>query len=437
VPASSLTGEELSQRVQAIYQIGAVRQQQGDLKAARTAYDESLAAADQLAARDPMNAEWQLRLAAAHFYAGDVRRREDDLPGAMREFGAYREIATALHKRDEANLTWALELSYAHGGVAAVQELQGDLDGARKALELALAMKEEIAARDNKAARQQDLATAHNRLGVVLDRLGESGAALAHFQADLAIRRRLVTADPANMAIKRSLFVALDSLAAAHEDAGDLVAAMTLYEESYALVSPLSASDLRNVDWRRDVTVADRRIGDVLLAQGHAADARVRYLKAGAAIRPIAAGAPTNIFWQRDAAKVEIGLAAAELAGGHLDAARAAADAAARVLLPLFEKKPDVDLGRLLGDARLMAAEVASRSGQPAAARRLRESALEVVRRAPGERSKGARAVEARALLALGRVDDARPIVIDLERRGYRHALLVGAWRPYEHARGR
>lgn len=437
VPAASLTGEELSQRVQAIYQIGAVRQQQGDLKAARAAYDESLAAATQLAARDPMNAEWQLRLATAHFYAGEVRRREDDLPGAMREFVAYREIATALHQRDEANLTWALELSYAHGGVAAVQELQGDLAGARKALELALAMKEQIAVRDTKVARQQDLATAHNRLGAVLDKLGEADSAIAHFQADLAIRRRLVAEDPDNMAIKRPLFAALDWLAAAHEDAGDLAAAAVLYAEGHALVTPLSASDPQNVAWRRDVTVADRRLGDVLLAQGHASEARARYLKAEAAIRPIAAAAPTNVFWQRDVAKVEIGLAAAEVAVGHLAAARAAAETADRALQPLFEKKPDADLGRLLAEARLMAAEVAARSGQPVAATALRESALDVIRRAPGERSKGARAVEARALLALGRVDAARPIVSDLEQRGYRHASLAVAWRPYERTQSR
>ena len=96
VPVSTLTGEELSRRAQTLYQIGAVRQARGDLKGAREAYEESLKVATQVAARDLSNADWQLRLATAHFYAGDIRRRESDFPGAMREFQAYRDIAAAL-----------------------------------------------------------------------------------------------------------------------------------------------------------------------------------------------------------------------------------------------------------------------------------------------------------------------------------------------------
>lgn len=437
VPTASLTGEELSQRVQAIYQIGAVRLQQDDFTAARAAFDESLAAARELAARDPGNADWQVRLANAHFYAGLVRQREDDLAGAMRELSAYRAIAAALHERDPANPAWTLELSYAHGGVAYVQERQGDLDGARAALENALAMKERLAARDTGVDRQQDLAVAHNRLGVVLSKLGHLSEAFEHYQADLAIRRRLVSADPANMALKTPLFVALDHLAAAHEDAADLAAARTLYEESHALMVPLALSDPRNVEWQRDVTVADRRLGDVQLALGQVAAARARYVKAAAAIRPIAAAAPTDVLWQQDVANVETGLAAAELAAGRLAAARVAATSAERALLPHFERRPDAELGVGLGSTRLVAAEIAAASGQVTAARALRQGALEVVRSVPGERTLHARAVEARALLALGRREEARSIVLDLERLGYRHHQLIGAWRPNARAQPR
>mgnify|MGYP007006520717 CR=1 FL=1 len=42
----------------------------------KTFKDKSL---QELAARDPGNTDWQVRLANAHFYAGLVRQREDDL----------------------------------------------------------------------------------------------------------------------------------------------------------------------------------------------------------------------------------------------------------------------------------------------------------------------------------------------------------------------
>src|SRR4029079_21546 len=79
----SLSGEELSRRVQTVYQIGAVRQARGDLKGAIESFRESLSEAESLTARDPSNTDWQLRLAYAHFYLADALRFQGDLDGAL------------------------------------------------------------------------------------------------------------------------------------------------------------------------------------------------------------------------------------------------------------------------------------------------------------------------------------------------------------------
>lgn len=430
VPASTLTGEELSRRAQALYQIGAVRQQQGNLKDARAAYDESLAVATQVVARDPSNADWQLRLATAHFYAGDVRRRENDLTGAMKEFAAYRDIAAALVKRDPNNLTWALELSYGYGGVAAVQELQGDLDGARKGLELALAIKERLAAAEpKKMALRPDLAVAHNRLGVVLDKLGDMDSALTHYNADLEIRKALVASDPNDQSIKRLLYTAMYFVGVAHEERGDLTGAMAQYQAAYDLMAPLAASDAKNANWQRDLAVADRFIGDLQSMTGHASDARARFQRAEAVLGPIAAAATTDVTRQRDLAQVEIGLGLVELNRGNVAAARADAADIERLLAALYQKKPDEATGRALAVGRLLAADVAERAGDAKNAQLFRESALTIARGIAGTHGKRVLATEARALLALGRMSDARPIVTDLWRLGYRHPLLIQAWR--------
>jgi serine/threonine-protein kinase len=189
VPAGSLSGEELSRRVQTIYQIGAVRQARGDLEGALESFRESLALARELSARDSSNADWQLQLAYAHFYLADALRRENDLDGAMEHLQEYRSIAQRLVARDASNKTWQLELSYAEGGVAFVQESKGNFTAARASLEHALAIKQALAAADPRSAdRQQDLAVGHNRLGVVLDRMGEADLALQHYLEDLRIR---------------------------------------------------------------------------------------------------------------------------------------------------------------------------------------------------------------------------------------------------------
>jgi len=428
VPAASLTGEELSRRVQAVYQIGDVRLQQGNLKAATAAFEESLALATALAARDPANADWQLRLATAHFYVGDARRRQNDLDGAMRELTAYRDIAERLVARDSANMTWALELSYGHGGVAAIQEAQGDFAGARRALELALSVKESIAARDPKAIRQHDLAVAHNRLGVVLGKLGETDAALRHYQADLEIRRAMVERDPRDQSIKRTYFVAIDTVGGAREDAGDLKGALEQYQTALEVTSALAASDTTNADWQRDLAISERRLADIFSLTGRPVEARSRYQRALTILRPIAAAAPTSLPRQRDLARVELGLGVVELSRGATAAAREAGAAVERLLAP-FAQKPDSEWARVLAEARLLSADLAVRARDTAGARRLRESALDVTRSVAGIREKRLRGTEARVLIALDRVDEARPIVADLLRLGYRHPLLVEAWR--------
>jgi tetratricopeptide (TPR) repeat protein len=430
VPPASLTNEELSRRAQALYQIGAVRQAQGNLKEARAAYDESLAVAKLVAARDPANADFQLRHGTAHFYAGDIRRREGELTGAMREFVAYRDIADSLVRRDPKNLIWALEQSYGFGGVAAVQELQGDLDGARQGLARQLGIIEGLITRDpNKKARQLDLANTHNRIGVVLDKLGDMDGALAHFNADLEIRKLLVATDPANLALKRQLHVAYYFVGVAHDDRGEVGAAMENYQTALDIMRPLAESDPKNANWQRDVGSTERVIGDLERATGRDAEARARFLRADAILRPIAIAAPTDVTRQRDLALVELGRGSVELKRGNIAAARAAAANIERLLAALYGKKPEEYVGRTLANGRLLAADAAQASGDRAAAQTLRESALALARSIVGAQGKRVRSIEARALLDLGRMEEARPIVMELVKAGFRQALLIGAWK--------
>ena len=70
----------------------------------------------------------------------------------------------------------------------------------------------------------------------------------------------------------------------------------------------------------------------------------------------------------------------------------------------------------------------AARRGDRAAARRWREAALAFVPDTAQAIEKRSAALRARALLALGRIDEARPIVERLLALGYRHPSLVNPW---------
>ena len=74
-------------------------------------------------------------------------------------------------------------------------------------------------------------------------------------------------------------------------------------------------------------------------------------------------------------------------------------------------------------------ADVAESRGEGARARMLREAALALVSIGEPEASgKWTLATRARALLAMNRLEEARPIVDRLTARGYRHPTLMKLW---------
>jgi eukaryotic-like serine/threonine-protein kinase len=427
VPPGSMTGEELFRRSQALYQIGQIRQAEGKLKEATEAYRESLAVAEQVAAKDPTNAEWRLSVATAHFYVGEVLRIQSNLDGAMLEYAAYRDIARSLAVAAPDNDRWALELSYGTGAVAAVSELRGDLESARRDLEVALAIKKELATKKpGEVERQQAVATGHNRLGVVLDKLGQTDAALKHYMADLEIRRGLVSAHPTDYAIKRSFQNAISALGRAYEESGDLAAAAQQYRVWRDVAAEYAALDRRNADWQRDLAVAESALASALHLSGSPAQAEQLFQSALSVLVPLAKSSPAQAQWQRDLANAELGLGRTLLDRGNTSGAWVRVGNSERIASQLAARGTDRDAARLTAEARLLAAEVAERTGDLAGARRLRESVLTLLPvTTTGALEKRAMATAARALIALGRVAEARPLVERLVTHGYRHPTLM------------
>ena len=430
VPAGSLTGEELSRRVQTVYQIGAVRQARGDLAGAIDSYRESLAEAESLAGRDPSNTDWQLRLAYAHFYLGDALRLENDLDGAMTHLTAYRTIAERLVARDPSNATFQLELSYAQGNVAAIAEARGEYAAARGSLERALTIRQQLAARSpDDRKRQQDLAVMHNRLGVVLDRMGEGDLALQHYLADLQIREALVARDPRDQSIKEALYVALSYVSRAYEDRNELPQALAYASRGLDVASALTNVDATNAVWRRDFAVAENRAGNVLRWTPAVEDAKRRFEDAGRILGPLVAKSPTNAALRRDLAASDVGAGWVALRRGATSAAASAAAAVADDLAPVLAKSSNLDTLGYAAEGHLLQSAVSARLGDGPRASREAAAALAALDGPVQDRR--TTALRARALIALGRIDEAAPLVEHLLATGYRHPALLAAWRPH------
>jgi tetratricopeptide (TPR) repeat protein len=351
------------------------------------------------------------------------------MKGAMREHEEYRDIAQRLVDREPQNERWLLELSYGLGGVAFIHEAEGDLESARRELESAQRIKEDLAGRNPAdVERREAVGTGHYRLGLLLDKLGEVDVALTHFLADLEIRRDLVVRQPDNFALKRRYQAALSFVGGAYEDRGDLGMAVKYYRMQRTVASAYSAADPRNADWRRDEAAAESNLAGALRLMDSVREAERGYERAIAIIRPIADASPTQATRQRDRADAELGLGLTYFDRGALDAAAAQADAVERLLAPLLIRGNDREATRRAAEGRLLAADVAARRGNGGVARQLREAALElVVSSQEANPEKRLLAVQARALLALNRAAEARPIVERLTRLGYRHPAFMNA----------
>jgi tetratricopeptide (TPR) repeat protein/predicted Ser/Thr protein kinase len=424
VPPSDLSGEELFRRSQALHQIGEIKQAEGKLPDAANAYRASVTYAEQAFARDPNNSEWQLGLGTAHFYVGDASRVQGDLPAAMREFTAYRDVAQRLVDHEPQNEKWLLELSYGFTNVGAVLEAQGSLPAAKQQFEDALRITSDLARRKPAdVERQQALALEHNHLGVVLDKLGDAAAALTHYDADLVIRRQFVASNPTNLALRRSLQVALSAAGRAYEDSGQIQPAIELYGQWRDVTAASATADPRNSDWQRDAAVAKSYLAGALRFVGRLDEAESELRKGLAALRQIVAASPTVALWQRDLAAAELNLGQIGFDRGDLEVAARQAQVVEHGLASLVGSDRVARLRT--AEAQLLGADVAERRGNISSARAQRDSALSLVTSNDGSMETRALAVRARALLALHKVDDARPFIATLERRGYRHPALM------------
>jgi tetratricopeptide (TPR) repeat protein len=272
-----------------------------------------------------------------------------------------------------------------------------------------------------------DLAHSYNSLGVVQAKLGDLRAALASHRAEIAIKEALVAHDPSHRQRQRYLAHAYVFLGNLLVTTGEVDSALPHLRRAREIYASLVAQDTSNTLWRRNLANASRFIGQALLERGDARGALASITESRAELERLVAASPANRAIRHDASMTAGSLARALLGAGQTTAALAAA----RRAVDLERGTPgrvtlDIDERRVLGDAYLTLGEVATRAGETEAARRAWTSALETVdSTARATRQTDLLALQTVSLLDLDRLDDARPVVSELLRRGYRRPGFV------------
>ncbi len=424
----TLTDDDLHRRSKALNQIGEVRIAQGDLEAARRSFDESLALASGLVDREPANRDWLAGLGTVHFWIGNVHWLRGDLDAARTSFEKYLESYRKLVELAPDNEEWQLEVAYGHTNLGAVYEALGDTPTSLVEIRRANEIKALLVERHPEdPARRRSLANGLSWLAKTLQSSGDLAGGLQAYREELDLRRQLAAADPRDAG-------AQELLAIGHGHVGEVLLMtggspqaaqeLALYRR---LMASLAERDPENAQWQRELAVSLRWVGKAAIHNGDLPGALSALRSSRDALERLLGEDPSNADWRLQLGTVAYYEALARNRLGR----EAEATTKARDSLALFAPLVEEDAGgwearRYSSLALALLGEIEAARGRRADAEALWQSALEVIEPlAPGSTNLLVLEARARALLHLGRLDEAAPLLTSLGERGYADADFV------------
>jgi DNA-binding winged helix-turn-helix (wHTH) protein/tetratricopeptide (TPR) repeat protein len=155
---------------------------------------------------------------------------------------------------------------------------------------------------------------AHNSLGSVALKSGDTAKAIREFEKSIALKSRALKKTPQSTSLVVDLANSLSWLATAQLKSGKLQAALDLYRQEFELVRPLHEVASGNALWTLGLADALSHQGDVLLALGRNVDAAEVLDRSAALLDQIIKQDPTNRRWQINLASVILSRTDAQVA---------------------------------------------------------------------------------------------------------------------------
>ena len=273
----------------------------GNLAEALKSYHSGLAVRQQLAESEPTNSGWQRDLSASYDKIGDLLIAQGNFANALKSFGDGLSIRERLAKADPTNAGWQRDLWMSYNKVGDSLRHQGNLAEALKYFRDGLSVGERLAKADpTNTSWQRDLWMSYNEVGdalVLQDNLAE---ALKSFREGLAAGERLAKADPTNAGWQRDLWMSYNKVGDSLRHQGNLAEALKFFRDGLSVGERLAAVDSRNAAWQRNLSVSYDKIGEILVAQGNPGEALNFFREGIAAGERLAKADAANAGWQRD-----------------------------------------------------------------------------------------------------------------------------------------
>jgi serine/threonine-protein kinase len=420
VPENQLTAAELTHRVEAILQIGEVRYTQGNLKAALAAFERAFQLSRNLVARDPAGTKSRHLLCDSQSWIGQIHFDQGRAAPAQAAWQETLRLASEQRRRHPGDATWARAVAAALHNLGTAYELRGDLESALRSYRESLEIQRRLAAPD---ADRGLMAATLAFVSQALERQGDLQGALAERRAYVRLQEENLADHPEDPSLRLELATARGFLANLLATLGEDEAALADLRRSFDEISRLAAEDPDNAVTRRWLGSIGSGLGVQEWIAGNTAEAVHRLEQARTDLEPLAAADPANPDF-----RLQLGVAHVRLAKvlEPTDPARARAEAlaAASTLRPLHAGPPDAATLSMLAETEVTRGRIEARLGHSAEARQAWERALAVLEPASSGRDWSLLALQAEALLSLGRAEEARPILQRLDRIGYHSETL-------------
>ena len=426
VPEEELSAEELGARSTLFHRVGEVRRNGGDQAGALEAFRRSHDLARRLHERDPADDARLYELGQAQHYMGLIPYLDGDPEGALGWWQRYLDTSRELVARRPDSEDYRVELAYAQVNAGVVLLELDCVDRAARRFEDVVATWRDLLGRDPaRADLQFELAGALSWLGDARSRAGDSAGAIASFGEEGELWSRLAAGAPADNTLRYQMALVQLRLGRERLRRGETGAGLVAAREVKRLAAELFAADPANAEWARALALGERLHG-LLQRAADLPAARASFLTSAELLRELHAGDPDSVDGRLQLARARALLGETHLALGDRAAAAAACGEALTLLGDSGAGAGGSDWVARVYRAHAQLLRGRLEEGRPEAATRAREAALATLAPVIGEtRDPEYLDPWVRALIALGRLDEARGPATALRAAGYAEPTFV------------
>jgi serine/threonine-protein kinase len=261
--------------------------------------DKALAYFAELSPEERERDDELYRRSKALVQVGEVRLAQGALPKATDAFHQALALAEELAARDPSNGTWQMQLGAAHFWVGQVLADEGRWQEALRPFGEYLAVAERLVALDPEDLDYRlELAYAHTNMGGAYASLGDVESALESIRKSNDLKRQLVAAEPDNVDWQHSLANGLSWLASVLDSQGDLESALTQYQEELRLRTALAEHDPRDAEVQSLLAINHSHVGNLFRVLGRHDEARSHLEQDFEIQRALVDRDPTNAEWR-------------------------------------------------------------------------------------------------------------------------------------------